>query len=75
MTRNFAFLLLEKKKKELQIRTLSTKSSRQSTWGIPTVVVYRQTGTQATNLMVTQDTDKVLSRFGHRVGVIPTSCV
>jgi len=28
-------------------------------WGIPTVVVYRQTGAQATNLMVTQDTDKV----------------
>jgi len=27
-------------------------------WGIPTVVVYRQTGVQATNLMVTQDTDK-----------------
>ena len=27
-------------------------------WGIPTVVVYRQTGAQATNLMVTQDTDK-----------------
>ena len=26
-------------------------------WGIPTVVVYRQTGAQATNLMVTQDTD------------------
>ena len=28
-------------------------------WGIPTVLVYRQTGAQATNLMVTQDTDKV----------------
>ena len=28
-------------------------------WGIPTVVVYRQTGAQATNLMVTQDIDKV----------------
>ena len=27
-------------------------------WGIPMVVVYRQTGAQATNLMVTQDTDK-----------------
>jgi len=27
-------------------------------WGIPTVVVYRQAGTQATNTMVTQDTDK-----------------
>ena len=27
-------------------------------WGIPTVVVYRRTGAQATNLMVTQDTDK-----------------
>ena len=26
-------------------------------WGIPMVVVYRQTGVQATNLMVTQDTD------------------
>ena len=28
-------------------------------WGIPTVVVYRQTGVQAMNSMVTQDTDKV----------------
>jgi len=28
-------------------------------WGIPMVVDYRQTGAQATNLMVTQDTDKV----------------
>ena len=28
-------------------------------WGIPTVVVYRQTGAQATNLMVTQGTDNV----------------
>jgi len=28
-------------------------------WGIPTVVVCRQTGAQATNLMVMQDTDKV----------------
>jgi len=28
-------------------------------WGIPTVVVYRQIGAQATNLMVTQDTNKV----------------
>jgi len=27
-------------------------------WGIPMVVVYRQTGAQATNLMVTQDMDK-----------------
>jgi len=27
-------------------------------WGIPTVVVYRQTGAQATNSMVTQDTNK-----------------
>ena len=27
-------------------------------WGIPTIVVYRQTGAQATNSMVTQDTDK-----------------
>jgi len=27
-------------------------------WGIPMVVVYRQTGVQATNLTVTQDTDK-----------------
>jgi len=27
-------------------------------WGIPMVVVYRQTGAEATNLMVTQDTDK-----------------
>jgi len=28
-------------------------------WGIPTVVVYPQTGARAMNLMVTQDTDKV----------------
>jgi len=28
-------------------------------WGIPTVAVYWQTGMQAPNLMVTQDTDKV----------------
>jgi len=28
-------------------------------WSIPTVVVYRQTGAQAMNLMVTPDTDKV----------------
>ena len=28
-------------------------------WVIPTAVVYRQTGAQATNLMVTQDTEKV----------------
>jgi hypothetical protein len=27
-------------------------------WGRPMVVVYRQTGAQATNSMVTQDTDK-----------------
>jgi len=27
-------------------------------WGIPTVLVYRQTGAQAMNLMVMQDTDK-----------------
>jgi len=27
-------------------------------WGIPTIVVYRQIGAQATNLMVTQDTVK-----------------
>jgi len=28
-------------------------------WGMPTVVVYRQTGAQARNLVVTQDTNKV----------------
>jgi len=38
---------------------LSTKASRQSTWGIPMVVVYRQTRAQATNSTVTQDTYKV----------------
>jgi len=27
-------------------------------WGIPVVVVYQRIGAQATNLMVTQDTDK-----------------
>ena len=37
---------------------LSMKAGRQSTWGIPTVVDCRQTGAQATNLMVMQDTDK-----------------
>ena len=44
-------------------------------WGIPMVVVYQQIGAQAMNSMVTQDTDKDLSRFGRREGVIPTSCV
>ena len=44
-------------------------------WGMPKVVDYRQTDAQATNKMVTQDRHKVLSRFGRRKGVIPTSCV
>ena len=43
--------------------------------GMPKVVVYRQIGAQATNEMVTQDRHEVLSRFGRREGVIPTSCV
>ena len=43
--------------------------------GMPKVVDYRQIGAQATNEMVTQDRHKVLSRFGRREGVIPTSCV
>ena len=43
--------------------------------GMPKVVDYRQTGAQATNEMVTQDRHKVLSRFGRREGVIPTSYV
>ena len=43
--------------------------------GMPKVVDYRQTGAQATNEMMTQDRHEVLSRFGHREGVIPTSCV
>jgi hypothetical protein len=43
--------------------------------GMPKVVDYRQTGAQATNEMVTQDRHEVLSRFGRREGVIPTSCV
>ena len=43
--------------------------------GIPKVVDYRQTDAQATNKMVTQDRHKVLSRFGRRKGIIPTSCV
>jgi len=43
--------------------------------GMPKVVVYRQTGAQATNEMVTQDRHEVLSRFGHREGITPTSCV
>ena len=43
--------------------------------GMPKVVDYWQTGAQATNEMVTQDRHEVLSRFGRREGVIPTSCV
>ena len=43
--------------------------------GMPKVVDYRQTDAQATNKMMTQDKHEVLSRFGHREGVIPTSCV
>ena len=43
--------------------------------GMLKVVDYRQIGAQATNEMVTQDRHEVLSRFGHREGVIPTSCV
>ena len=42
---------------------------------MPKVVDYRQTDAQATNKMVTQDRHEVLSRFGRREGVIPTSCV
>jgi len=37
-------------------------------WGIPTVVVYRQTGAQATNSMVTQDTDIVFIQVRPRCG-------
>ena len=43
--------------------------------GMPKVVDYRQTDMQATNKMVTQDRHEVLSRFGCREGVIPTSYV
>ena len=43
--------------------------------GMPRVVDYRQTDAQAINKMVMQDRHKILSRFGHRKGVIPTSCV
>ena len=43
--------------------------------GMAKVVDYRQTDAQATNKMVTQDRHEVLSRFGRRDGVIPTSCV
>ena len=43
--------------------------------GMPKVVDCRQTDAQATNKMVTQDRHEVLSRFGHREGVIPMSCV
>ena len=43
--------------------------------GMPKVVDYRQTGAQAMNEMMTQDRHEVLSRFSHREGVIPTSCV
>ena len=43
-------------------------------WGIPTVVDYRQTGAQATNLMVTQDTNKVFIELrppcGHNTYVL-----
>ena len=43
--------------------------------GMPKVVDYRQTDAQAPNKMVTQDRHEVLSWFGRREGVIPTSCV
>ena len=43
--------------------------------GMPKVVDYRQTGAQATNEMGTQDRHEVLSRFGRREGIIPTSYV
>ena len=43
--------------------------------GMSKVVDYWQTDAQATNEMVTQDRHEVLSRFGRREGVIPTSCV
>ena len=41
--------------------------------GMPKVVDYWQTDAQATNKMVTQDKHEVLSKFGRREGVIPTS--
>ena len=44
-------------------------------WGMPKVVDYQQIDAQATNKTVTQDRHEVLSRFGHRESVIPTSCV
>ena len=43
--------------------------------GMFKIVDYRQIGAQATNEMVMQDIHEVLSRFGRRKGVIPTSCV
>ena len=43
--------------------------------GMPKVVDYGQTGAQVPNKMVTQDRHEVLSRFGRREGVIPTSYV
>ena len=43
--------------------------------GMPKVVDYRQIGAQAMNEMVTQDRHEVLSRFGRREDVIPTSFV
>ena len=42
---------------------------------VPKVVDCRQTGVQAMNKMMMQDRHEVLSRFGCREGVIPTSCV
>ena len=42
---------------------------------MPKVVDYQQIDAQATNKMVTQDRHEILSRFGCREGVIPTSCV
>ena len=41
--------------------------------GMSKVVDCRQTGAQATNKMMMQDRHEVLSRFGRREGVIPTS--
>ena len=43
--------------------------------GMPKVVDCWQIDAQATNKMVTQDRHKILSRFGHRKDVIPTSYI
>ena len=54
---------------------MSTKVGWQSTLGYTHGSSLSVDGAQATNSMVTQDTDKVFIQVRPPVGVIPTSCV